>query len=93
MRKGAYYLARIIYLKHKSYIDQLAMTSSAQERKADVARKFMEDVDQRGRETFDYARKTFERALRDYLKAEGGNEDAALKNSKFAKMVDQVAKS
>lgn len=34
----------------------------------------------------------FRQALQDYLAKEGGNEDAALKNSAFAKQVDTLAK-
>jgi hypothetical protein len=30
--------------------------------------------------------------LKEYLEKEGGNEDAALKNSEFAKQVDTLAK-
>ena len=40
------------------------------------------------KEMFDNARKTFNNAMKDYLDRAGSNEDAALKNSKFAEWVD-----
>jgi len=92
LKKGAFYLARIIYLKEQSYIDDLITTASSQERKADVARKLIEAVTKKGNESFDAARGTFNDGLLNYLATEGGNEDAALKNSQFAKRIDESTK-
>jgi len=44
-----------------------------------------------GKTTFGAARTIFEEALADYLKSQGGNEDAALKNTRFAVEVDKRA--
>ena len=71
--------------------DDLIAEASSRERKADVARKLIEAVTKKGKERFDDARTTFKQALSDYLATEGGNEDAALKNSKFAERVDRSA--
>lgn len=92
LRKGAYYLARIIYLKEQNNIDGLVADASARERQAAVARKLIDAVTQKGKDTFDDARKIFGRSLKAYVKVEGGNEDAALKNSRFANRIDGEAR-
>ena len=92
LRKGAYYLARIIYLRQQTKVDNLVAKASSQDRKAEVARKLIADISQVVTMSFDDARKLFQQALKDYLAKEGGNEDAALKNSAFATRVDALAK-
>jgi hypothetical protein len=92
LRKGAYYLARIIYLKQQSRIDDLIVNASPQDPKAAVARKLVNAISAIAKASQEEARKVFRQALRDYLAKEGGNEDAALKNSEFAKQVDTLAK-
>jgi len=92
LKKGAFYLARIVYLKKQSDIDSLITDAASEKRRAEVARQLIEGIREKGTETFDDARKTFNDALHAYLETEGGNEDAALKNSKFAeKYVDDRA--
>jgi hypothetical protein len=93
LRKGAYYLARIVYLKKQRYIDDLVTKASSKDQKADVARGLSEAVTKASVETFDDARNTFNLALKDYLDSRGGNEDAALKNSEFARLVDTQAET
>ncbi len=88
LRKGAYYLARIVYLKQQKLIDDLVDNSSSKERKANVAREFIDAVTKASENAFDDAKNAFKQSLRAYLRKEGGNEDAALKNSAFARRVD-----
>lgn len=92
LRKGAFYLARIVYLKQQIEIDELIATASAEDRRADTARKLVEALNKIGTKSFDVARNTFNKALDSYVEKEGGNEDAALKNTKFAALVDELAK-
>jgi hypothetical protein len=92
LRKGAYYLSRIIYLKHQSKIDDLIVKASQKDRKADVARKLVEAISAITKASQDEATNLFQRALQQYLESQGGNEDAALKNSEFAGQVDKLAK-
>ena len=92
LRKGAFYLARIIYLKKQIKIDHLVANASPQTRKADVVRKLIDSLATIGKDSFDDARKVFKQGLDNYLKLEGGNEDAALKNTKFANQIDELAK-
>jgi len=91
LRKGAYYLARCIYLKHQAKIDELVSMAAREARKAEVARKLIDEISGVVKASFNNARKLFQEALKDYLEKEGGNEDAALKNSLFAKKVDALA--
>ena len=91
LRKGAYYLARIIYLKKKSEIDPILAAAATQERRADVSRNVLDSVSAIAKSSVESSRKVFAQALKDYLAKEGGNEDAALKNSAFAKSVDEYA--
>lgn len=92
LRKGAFYLGRIVYRKRQSKIDDLIAKASSQDRKANVARKLIKELTTIGETSFDDARQTFNTALRKYVKDEGGNEDAALKNTKFAEQVNELAK-
>ncbi len=91
LRKGAYYLARIIYLKKGGEIDQILGGAASKDRKPTESRRVVESVSKIAKASIDSARKVFAQALKDYLAKEGGNEDAALKNSAFAKLVDEYA--
>ena len=91
LRKGAYYLARIIYLKQSGKIDQILSEAAGKDRKAAVSRGVIDSVVPIARTSMEIARNVFAQALKDYLSKEGGNEDAALKNSAFAKLVDEYA--
>lgn len=85
LRKGAYYLARIVYLNRCRQIDEWITTASSKERKADIARKLIDDLNRTSDTAFDEAKADFNRELKEYLAENGTNEDAALKNSEFAK--------
>jgi hypothetical protein len=92
LRKGAYYLARIVYIQHMAPIDELLHAVSEEERSAKVARKVIKGVTDVADGAFDNARNLFVAALTEYLAKYGGNEDAALKNSAFAESVDSAAR-
>jgi hypothetical protein len=92
LRKGAYYLARIIYKKQQRHIDDLVSKASTQVRKMEVSKQLIEEVTKGAKAAFGEARTIFTNALEQYLKIDGGNEDAALKNSEFARQVDELAK-
>ncbi len=92
LRKGAYYLAHIAYLLRKKQIDELVDEAASQSRTLQVAKAFMTAVTKLGKEVFDEAKKTFKTELAVYMKNEGANEDAALKNSAFADQIDMAAR-
>ena len=89
LRKGAYYLARIIFKRHEQQVHDLVEALKAQPRKPDVAKQMIETMTAVAHEAFPEARNAFETALHDYLDSKGGNEDAALKNTAFAALVDE----
>ena len=91
LRKGAYYLARSIYLKQRTQIDALIGKASSLDRKAEVSRKLVDAVSAVAKASQEDARRIFRQALQKYLAAEGGYEDAALKNSEFACQLDEMA--
>ena len=91
LRKGAYYLARIVYVAGRNAIDAEIGQAAKNEPKADIAKKLKTLLAGRVESCYAAAQKVFEKALAEYLKKEGGNEDAALKNTAFATLVDDYA--
>ncbi len=92
LRKGGYYLARIVYLKKADKIAEILTKVANGQRKAGVSDKVVKSVRTIARATMPEARNLFTKALNEYVAKEGGNEDAALKNSEFARRVDAAAK-
>jgi len=93
LRKGAYYLARICYLKSKPAIDALIETAAGQERGPNSSSTLVNAVRGIGELSFEPAHIVFAKALEKYLRDQGGNEDAALKNTEFARLCDEMAKA
>jgi len=89
LKKGAFYLARIIFRQNEAEIRKIIGTKKDEERKPCVSKLVIDSVSAIGNTSFSAARRVFESALGEYLKKEGGNEDAALKNSNFARLVDE----
>jgi len=89
LKKGAYYLARIIFLQNKAQVLDVVAKLKGQERKPCVSKEVIESVSMIGNKGFIAARGVFEAAITEYLAKEGGNEDAALKNTAFASLVDE----
>mgnify|MGYP001586312255 CR=1 FL=1 len=68
------------------------MLSSAQEPPtAKVARALVKEARKIALASYDQAQAVFVKALADYLRTAGGNEDSALKNTQFAEAVDKAA--
>ena len=91
LRKGAYYLARVIYLGNQNAINELASRASREERTSKIAKEFSQSVTEVANKSFTYSKNLFVDQLSLYLKEKKGNEDAALKNSSFAQQLDQAA--
>ncbi len=90
-RKGAYYLARIVYRRNEKKIDAIVQAGAQKPRTAKVARDLVKEGHKIALDSYDQAQAVFEKALTDYLRTAGGNEDAALKNTQFAEAVDGAA--
>ncbi len=93
LRKGAYYLARIVYLLKVADIRTHIEAATVESRAAKPAKTLIDQLRSIGDASFGDARAIFVNALDAYLAVEGGNEDAALKNTEFAKRVDASAKA
>jgi hypothetical protein len=93
LRKGAYYLARIVYLLKKSEIDLAIEQLKAEEPRSENAKSLIRSVRNHAEDSFEPAKDVFLATLRSYLATDAGNEDAALKNSKFARAVDGAAQA
>lgn len=93
LRKGTYYLARIAYLKKKDDIHRQVEISANQRKKSDQALEVIKIANAAGSGTFDEACSIFLKTLKKYLKDNGGNEDAALKNTAFANAIDGAAQA
>jgi len=89
LKKGAFYLARIAYNQHKDEIQTVIAKLKDIERKPSVAKKLIDVASNLGLKGFDRARPVFEETIKDYLIKDGGNEDAALKNTEFARLIDE----
>ena len=89
LRKGAYYLARIVYLVKSAEFTTLIEETIAQPRKVEAARRLVGNIQTSTAAAYPSACEHFQKTLRQYLKANGTNEDAALKNSAFALLVDK----
>ncbi len=92
LRKGAYYLARIIYLLKRLDIARAISEMKAEEPRSESAKRLMSIVQEHARASFESAKNVFLTTLQSYLATDAGNEDAALKNSKFARAVDEAAR-
>ncbi len=92
LRKGAYYLSRIIYRQQQNKIDEVLAEVAHQERKVEISREVITSITDIAKRVMDHSQEIFNQAVQDYLQKEGGNEDAALKNSAFAQLVDERAK-
>ncbi|MBI5242932.1 MAG: hypothetical protein HY922_04505 [Elusimicrobia bacterium] len=91
LRKGAYYLARIVYRRNKKKIDGIVQLGAPKPRTAKVARDLVKEGRKIALDSYGQAQAVFVKALKDYLRTAGGNEDSALKNTQFAEAVDAAA--
>ena len=91
LRKGAYYLARIVYRRNEKKIDAIVQAGAQKQRTAKIARDLVKEGHKIALDSYDQAQAVFVKALKDYLRTAGGNEDSALKNTQFAEAVDAAA--
>lgn len=94
LRKGAYYIARIAYLMNETTIkEEIDQAVKSKEREPNLASGVIEKASMAAIETFAAAYRLFLLTLEDYLEEHEGNEDAALKNTAFARKIDEAAHS
>ncbi len=91
LRKGAYYLARVVYLLNQREIKDLVDSAKGAEKNPQTAREFSKSINEIAQRSFQKSKELFLEQLDRYVKEKSGNEDAALKNSSFAQQVEQAA--
>lgn len=91
LRKGAYYLARIVYKRNAEKIDEIVQSSAQESRSKKVSLNLVKKVREIALGSYDQAQDIWLKALKNYLRTAGGNEDSALKNTKFMETVDKAS--
>jgi hypothetical protein len=92
LRKAAYFLARSAYLKNESAISKLITELIAGQFNQESTKEFAGATRALAEKNYPDAVKAFDQTMQAYLKAEGGDEDAALKNTKFALQLEKAIK-
>jgi hypothetical protein len=90
LRKAAYFLARAVYLQNRADIDGEIKSLDGAAFNQPSAQEFSRKIIKRVGQSFADVVKIFDQTMQTYLDAEGGDEDAALKNTKFATAVERA---
>lgn len=93
LRKAGFYLAGIIHARYQSDLEKVIKTAAAESPSAKVVDSLLSELTKRVDMGFSQAVSIFESELKVFVEVNGKDEDAALKNSEFAKMVFKAAKS
>ncbi|HBJ87288.1 MAG TPA: hypothetical protein DDZ88_26215 [Verrucomicrobiales bacterium] len=92
LKKAAYFIARGIYLKESANflaaLKGVLMAASSVAK----AKELEESVEAVAAKHFENVVKVFDKTMISYVKAAGGDDDAALKNTKFAKAFEDALK-
>jgi hypothetical protein len=90
LRKAAYFLSRAIFLKNKDAIEKAMKALEASGLKQQNAEKLKAKVEAIVGVDLAGVISIFEKTMKHYVEAHGGDEDAALKNTAFADLFEQA---
>jgi hypothetical protein len=93
LRKAGFYLAGIIHARYEAEFDQAIKVAVAESPSDKVAKSLISEAKRLVDTGYSQAVSIFEQVLKTFVEKNGKDEDAALKNSDFAKNVFNVAKS
>lgn len=93
LRKAGFYLAGIIRARYQEELEKAVNAAATESPAAKVAQSLVSEFRKRVDAGFSQAVTIFERELKAFVEKNGKDEDAALKNSDFAKQVFKAAKS
>lgn len=93
LRKAGFYLAGIIRARYRNALEQAVNTAALEDPSLKVAQSLITQVKKLVHSGFSQAVRLFEKELKAFIDQHGKDEDAALKNSDFARQVFNVAKS
>lgn len=89
LRKAAFFIARGIYVRQRSEFATLLEEANG-ETSASRMQAVINKIESLAKKHFQVVVKTFDRAIEIHIKSTGGDSDAALKNTKFAKDFDTM---
>jgi len=84
LKKAAFFIARGVYLKEKASFGKF-LGSARSKVSVSMAKEFAKSVDELVSKQFDLVVRAFDKAVKAHLKSTGGDSDAALKNTRFAR--------
>ena len=93
LRKAGFYLAGVIYARYQTDVEQAIGAAAAKFPSARIAESLLSVLRKCVDVGFPQAVSIFEKELKAFVEANGKDEDAALKNSEFARKVFEAAKS
>jgi hypothetical protein len=92
LRKAAYFLARAVYLQNRAEIEAEIKNLNGVTFNQPSAQEFSQKIKKLVGQSYTGVVKIFDQAMKAYVDSEGGDEDAALKNTKFAKALEKAVK-
>ena len=92
LRKAAYFLARAVYLQNRAEIEAEIKNLNGATLSQPSAQEFSQKIKKLVGQSYTGVVKIFDQTMQAYLRAEGSDEDAALKNTKFAKALEKAVK-
>ena len=92
LRKAAYFLARAVYLQNRSEIEAEIKNLNGAPFNQQSAQESSQKIKKLVGQSYAGVVKIFDQTMQAYLKAEGGDEDAALKNTNFARALEKAIK-
>ena len=93
LRKAGFYLAGVIYARYQTDVEKAIGAAAAKFPSARIAESLLSVLRKCVDVGFPQAVSIFEKELKAFVEANGKDEDAALKNSEFARKVFEAAKS
>jgi|GEM_PF-590228 len=93
LRKAGFYLAGIIHARYQAELEKAIKAAADESPTSKIAESLLSELRKRVESGFSQAVSIFERELKAFVETNGKDEDAALKNSAFAKKVFEAAGS
>jgi hypothetical protein len=91
LRKAGFYLAGIIHARYQAELEKAIKAAADESPTSKIAESLLSELRKRVESGFSQAVSIFERELKAFVETNGKDEDAALKNSAFAKKVFEAA--
>lgn len=90
LRKGTYFIARLVYLSGQDFINQLVARHSEQDVSPESIKVISEQIEEKLKRYYAPAEKHFLQARKEFIEKNGGNEDSALKNMAFVNYLEKA---